>query len=259
MNVFNIYADDQLFHQMLLTKLSSDRERNHWEGCIGEEFEPQTVQGSCEDAPLLCVSLPDHGTFILTSKTAVLKGKQTQSNLSLADIADMLKGSRDERMLWGKLEDKSEARALSETFRGLQLVLRDGRSISVEFENNVVMRAVGECVSQIIFRNQWKSLPPDASSSLLRSDIPRRNNRELIMRSVDCGCYACLSTFTPNDITLWCDVDESGIGQTAVCPFCHVDAVIPSACGIELSPNQLLAFQRTWFPSRVEPDTDNAT
>jgi len=38
----------------------------------------------------------------------------------------------------------------------------------------------------------------------------------------DCVCYYCLKTFKKAKIQKW--VDQ---GETALCPFCSIDAVIP--------------------------------
>lgn len=37
-----------------------------------------------------------------------------------------------------------------------------------------------------------------------------------------CGCYYCLKIYSPLEITEWCDGQ-----QTAICPYCGIDAVIP--------------------------------
>jgi len=55
-----------------------------------------------------------------------------------------------------------------------------------------------------------------------------RNRKQL--ENQTCSCYYCLRDFPASQITQWTDNEE-----TAVCPFCHVDAVIPV--------NQLLARQ----------------
>ena len=49
------------------------------------------------------------------------------------------------------------------------------------------------------------------------------DHRALIERSVECGCFYCGRTFNPSDIKEWIDA-----GQTALCPKCGIDAVLPA-------------------------------
>lgn len=53
-----------------------------------------------------------------------------------------------------------------------------------------------------------------------------------------CGCYMCHSIFRTNRIETWVDG-----GQTALCPFCHMDAVIPESPRIPLCQEFLKAFK----------------
>ena len=51
-------------------------------------------------------------------------------------------------------------------------------------------------------------------------------HREALLASDVAVCYYCFAEFPPSSITEWCDEDEDGVGQTAICPFCPVDAVV---------------------------------
>ena len=48
------------------------------------------------------------------------------------------------------------------------------------------------------------------------------NHRGVLLRSEFCGCFYCLNTFHPKDIKEWIDKN-----QTALCPVCGIDAVLP--------------------------------
>lgn len=48
-------------------------------------------------------------------------------------------------------------------------------------------------------------------------------NKSELEKTNSCGCYYCQKTFQLNDITEWTDE-----GQTALCPYCGVDSVIPN-------------------------------
>ncbi len=73
------------------------------------------------------------------------------------------------------------------------------------------------------------------------------NNRKSLQASSQCGCYYCLTIFTPDKITEW--TDEK---QTAICPFCHVDSVIPDDIQ-ELTKTILQETHNYWF----KPKKDN--
>lgn len=63
-------------------------------------------------------------------------------------------------------------------------------------------------------------------------------NREAVEKSEQCGCYHCLSVFESKDIADWTDNN-----QTALCPNCAVDTVIPDVSDIKV----LEASQKYWL------------
>lgn len=48
------------------------------------------------------------------------------------------------------------------------------------------------------------------------------NHRAAVVSSPLCGCFFCLRTFPGADVTEWTDD-----GQTALCPHCDTDSVLP--------------------------------
>lgn len=66
---------------------------------------------------------------------------------------------------------------------------------------------------------------------------PSRLHRAAILASDICGCYHCERTFPPSAIEDW--VDD---GQTALCPTCGIDAVVPDP-----TPEQLAQWHRRGF------------
>jgi hypothetical protein len=60
-----------------------------------------------------------------------------------------------------------------------------------------------------------------------------------------CGCFCCLETFIPDEITDWTDE-----GDTALCPNCGIDSVIGDASGFPVTPEFLAAMERRWFGLR---------
>ena len=67
------------------------------------------------------------------------------------------------------------------------------------------------------------------------------NNRGALLDAKECGCFFCLKLFDPAQIRSW--LNE----ETALCPYCNVDAVIPESCDYELDDSLLLAMKEYWF------------
>ncbi len=67
-------------------------------------------------------------------------------------------------------------------------------------------------------------------------------NRPLILKSETCGCFHCVSILSSKSIMKW---DESG--QSALCPKCGVDALIPGDAGYHVTEAFLKRMRRTWF------------
>ncbi len=56
------------------------------------------------------------------------------------------------------------------------------------------------------------------------------HHRREVLQSELCGCFYCLRWLAPTQIEEWVDG-----GQTALCPYCGIDAVLGSASGMDLS------------------------
>lgn len=80
------------------------------------------------------------------------------------------------------------------------------------------------------------------------------SNRTLLEQSTSAGCVCCGATFAPGEIREWIPSYEAGTGkrtgETAACPRCGIDSVLPSAAPVTLSPHLLAAMQSYWFGSR---------
>jgi hypothetical protein len=75
-------------------------------------------------------------------------------------------------------------------------------------------------------------------------------HRRTVLAADLCGCFYCLATFVPSDIVEWVDTDDQGVGQTALCPRCGVDAVIPSVPGSPITDELLGRLHRDAFGER---------
>jgi hypothetical protein len=76
---------------------------------------------------------------------------------------------------------------------------------------------------------------------ILAHDHCRRNRGELEQSEI-CGCFYCMTIFSPNEIVEW--IDD---GQTAMCPHCPVDSVIGSTCGFPITKEFLERMNAHWF------------
>jgi len=72
-------------------------------------------------------------------------------------------------------------------------------------------------------------------------------HRRAVLASDQCGCFSCLRTYSPTEIVDWVDDDEAGLGQTALCPHCGIDAVVGSAFRFPLTAQFLQAMHQRWF------------
>lgn len=68
------------------------------------------------------------------------------------------------------------------------------------------------------------------------------NHKKLLMKDDICGCFYCLSIFSPKFINDWIEDDND---LTAICPYCGIDSVIPKDPNYELK--ELLEEMRVYF------------
>lgn len=76
-------------------------------------------------------------------------------------------------------------------------------------------------------------------------------NREIVARSTLCGCRVCRHLFAADTVQEWVD-ETDGVGLTALCPKCGIDAVIGSASPFPEEVRFLRQLARRWgiaFPS----------
>lgn len=72
------------------------------------------------------------------------------------------------------------------------------------------------------------------------------HHRYEIISSEICACFYCFAVFKPEAIEIWVD-EQDGVGQTAVCPMCFVDAVIGSSSRLPLDNAFLKMMHEYWF------------
>ena len=73
-------------------------------------------------------------------------------------------------------------------------------------------------------------------------------HRDHIEHSFQCGCFHCEQVFGPQTIKTW--IDD---GQTAVCPHCGIDSVIPGG-PLFISAELLSAMSERYFSEAIASD-----
>lgn len=68
------------------------------------------------------------------------------------------------------------------------------------------------------------------------------HHRLKVQASTVCGCFSCVKTFGPDEITEWIDHN-----QTALCPKCGIDSVIGGASGYPITEDFLREMEKFWF------------
>ena len=75
-------------------------------------------------------------------------------------------------------------------------------------------------------------------------DAPKRSfkNKNEIKSCNNCGCYSCKNIISSKEIERWTDNWE-----TAICPKCGIDSIIPEAGDFELNEEFLSEAHNYWF------------
>ena len=69
-----------------------------------------------------------------------------------------------------------------------------------------------------------------------------KSNREKLLSAQVCGCFYCLRIFDPKEI-VW----EDDSDQTAMCPYCGIDSVLPESATLPMTKAFLKKMREYWF------------
>lgn len=91
---------------------------------------------------------------------------------------------------------------------------------------------------------QQQSLEENVTDNLhyRQATLHSMHNKRAINGSQVVGCYSCQKLFKPDEIKEWVDREL----DTAVCPHCGVDAVLPGSVG-GLTSTLLAQANAYWF------------
>lgn len=82
-------------------------------------------------------------------------------------------------------------------------------------------------------------------------------NKSLLQEHQKCGCFHCGSTFREADIKEWLKEEEGE--DSALCPYCGVDAVIVGTRKFPLSTALLTSLFMRWFSEEYKERKNSAT
>ena len=79
-------------------------------------------------------------------------------------------------------------------------------------------------------------------------------NRDTVQGTRACGCFHCLRTFDAAAVVDWTR-EGDGQEETALCPFCGSDSVMPAREGAPIDPGVLKAMQVYWYGRTASSDS----
>ena len=62
-----------------------------------------------------------------------------------------------------------------------------------------------------------------------------------------CGCFYCLSIYSPTEISQWIINKQGDLRGTAICPKCGIDSVIGESSGYPITEAFLSEMKKYWF------------
>ena len=94
---------------------------------------------------------------------------------------------------------------------------------------------------RLLFRRN--DIGNDIPEDLANAHAASIHHKLLVTHSTQCCCFYCIRTFSPDEITEWVDRKE----DTALCPYCGIDSVLPDAAGYEPTLEFLSKMNQYWF------------
>ena len=69
------------------------------------------------------------------------------------------------------------------------------------------------------------------------------NHMPELKNDSSCGCFYCMSIFSPNEIDEWVEDKHA----TALCPYCGIDSVIGESSGYPITTEFMKRMNEYWF------------
>ena len=93
-------------------------------------------------------------------------------------------------------------------------------------------------------RNANYKKNPQAYKDIVKAHKASYENEGLLKKSKKCGCFCCGKIFDSSEIIEWA-IDRNG--DTALCPYCGIDSVLPDSAGYPLTEEFLMKMHKRWF------------
>lgn len=87
--------------------------------------------------------------------------------------------------------------------------------------------------------------PPVDPKPYIEARVHASRHRAEIEASSRCACFFCFRSFAPTAIKAWIEGD-----QTALCPFCGLDAVLPTVAELRIDDQFLRKMHQHHFAYR---------
>lgn len=68
------------------------------------------------------------------------------------------------------------------------------------------------------------------------------NNKKLISKANKCYCFFCMKEMKSEEI-----VDYLSVEETAICPYCGIDSIIPDSINDEVNITIIKEMNKYWF------------
>ena len=82
------------------------------------------------------------------------------------------------------------------------------------------------------------------NKDILKAHKTSFENELLVNKSTKCGCFYCGKIFEASEVIEWV-IDRNG--DTALCPYCMIDSVLPDSAGYPLTEEFLVRMHKYWF------------
>ena len=81
-----------------------------------------------------------------------------------------------------------------------------------------------------------------ADNAIIEAHKHSSYHRSKLERDEKCGCFYCLTIFSPSEIEEWVDAND-----TAICPYCEIDSIIGESSGFPITKEFLEQMKQYWF------------
>lgn len=154
----------------------------------------------------------------------------------------MLGGGDGRFFRWGGLGEKLLQRIIIDT-----LPLMNEKRLGSSLDDFLAEEGLLADTEFVAWKDEHRKRVAQFPEEIRKAHKHSSNHLAEVTTSDLCGCFYCCAIFKPDEIKEWIDLIETGIGQTAMCPYCQIDSVIGSNSGYPITVEFLTQMHRYWF------------